>query len=93
MLTYEQLVNVFALLPAGIDIHSYDGNVIDLNSKSSNTLCLTKEQLLGEMPFDPEWRAIKDDGSDFLIEHLVMMVSSTREEVNNITVCVRSHAS
>lgn len=59
---YSHILNSFH---EGFVVHGADSKIIYFNDSATKILGLTKDQLLGKSSFDPSWRAIHIDGSDF----------------------------
>lgn len=60
-----RLARVFAAMSEGLVIHARDGHIIDLNEAAETVLGLTRDQILGRTSLDPDWRAIREDGSEY----------------------------
>ena len=63
----SEKINSVALgaLNEGIVIQAKDSSIIGSNSAACKVLGLSKDQLHGRTSFDPRWKAIKEDLSDF----------------------------
>ena len=59
---WTEIVDV---LPEGIVVQDADGAIVGANVQACTVLGLTADQLLGRTSFDPRWRALRPDGSDF----------------------------
>lgn len=55
----------FENLADGIVIHDKFGSIIDFNSSALNCLGLSASELKGKTSLDPQWKVIKEDGSDY----------------------------
>lgn len=65
-------------LKEGVVTSDANGSVLTFNPAAQNILGLTGDQLRGVTPFDPRWRARREDGSDFPgHDHPVMQVLRT----------------
>jgi diguanylate cyclase (GGDEF)-like protein/PAS domain S-box-containing protein len=52
-------------LGEGVLLLASDSSIIEANEAASRILGLTRDQLMGRTSFDPEWRCVHRDGSDF----------------------------
>ncbi len=59
---FETLIDT---LEEGITIHNDEGTITSANESAQKLLGLTLNELTGKTPFDPAWKAIHEDGSDF----------------------------
>ncbi len=59
---------VVAAMSEGIVIQDQDGRICLCNASACRILGLTEDQVLARTSFDPQWRAIHEDGSPFLGE-------------------------
>lgn len=67
-----------AVLPAMHDGYVFQdktGVIQGYNQAACRILRMTPEQLLGKTSLDPEWRAIREDGTEFPGEHHPIMVT------------------
>lgn len=83
------LASIFPLvienLLEGIIYQNLSGEIVYANPAASKILGLTHEQLLGKTSFDNEWKAIKEDYSDFPgKEHPAMLVLRTGQIQSDI---------
>ncbi len=68
----------------GVVYHDSKGQIIEANQSASRILGLTNDQLKGKTPFDPRWKAIHEDGSDYPgYEHPVMITLKTGQPIMN----------
>ena len=79
-----------ALLGAGTEgilEFAADGTVVACNDAAQTILGLSAEQLIGRKPTDPDWQAIREDGSPFPgEEHAASVTLRTGEAVNDCIV-------
>jgi len=64
----ERYRGLLANLEAGVVIHAPDTSVILNNTKASELMGLSDEQMRGTLATDPKWRFIKNNGKPCLIE-------------------------
>jgi PAS domain S-box-containing protein len=69
---YRSLVSA---LTEGIVLQAADGTIEACNQSAEQILGLTMDQLAGRSSMDPQWRAIREDGSPFPGEEHPAMVS------------------
>jgi PAS domain-containing protein len=75
---------LFENMTQGVVYHSSTGEVIYANKAASRILGLTSDQLFGKTSFDPSWRSIREDGSDYPGElHPAIITLKTSKEVRN----------
>jgi PAS domain S-box-containing protein len=80
----EKLRFLFENMTQGVVFHNPDGKIIYANQSSADILGLTLDQLFGKTAFDPRWRSIHEDGSDYPGEtHPVMITLKTGKAVRN----------
>ncbi len=60
-----RLQTVFDTVAEGIVLQDESGAIIEANPAASRLLGLTIDQLLGRTSVDPQWRALRADGTDF----------------------------
>ena len=85
----EQYRVLFEKIPLGIVKQSADGKIISANPAAERMLGLTIDQMQGRLSVDPRWRAIHQDGSDFLGEtHPAMVALKTGKEVSDVVMGV-----
>lgn len=69
----------------GIVVHGASGAIVDFNPAALVVLGLSEEELLGKTSLDPNWRSIKEDGSDFSgIDHPSMICLRTGLRQKNV---------
>lgn len=69
------LQSIFAAMQEGLVIQESSGAIVKANKSAENILGLSYEQMIGKKSTDPNWRAIKEDGSDFPGEEQPAMIS------------------
>lgn len=75
----------------GVVIQDHTGAIVEFNPAALHLLRLTKEQLQGKNCLDPDWKAIKDDGSDFPgFEHPAMVCLKTGRPQRNVVMGIRN---
>ena len=73
----------------GWSIRRKNGKIIRANTAASTLLGLSMDQLLGRESFDPRWKAIREDGSDFPgDEHPAIVALRTGKVVQNVNMGV-----
>lgn len=76
-------------LNSGVVVHAPDTSVIFANPKACELLGLSVEQMTGKKVIDPQWKFLKDDYSDMLLEdYPVNRVLSSNESLRNLVVGV-----
>ncbi len=76
--------NLFQSIELGVVYHQKGGKIIAANPAAERILGLTLDQMQGRTPFDPNWRSIHEDGSDFPGDtHPAMVALKTGKPVNN----------
>jgi diguanylate cyclase (GGDEF)-like protein/PAS domain S-box-containing protein len=61
----HKLQALWAALPAGVVVQAPSGEVVDANPAAERLLGLTLAQLQALRGFDPRWRCVREDGSDY----------------------------
>lgn len=56
---------IFEAIQEGVNVHTLEGDVVEMNAASLRILDLTREELQGKPFPDPRWRTFKGDGSPF----------------------------
>ncbi len=80
-----QFRTLFETITLGIVYHDIEGKIISANSAAQEILGLTLDQMQGRSSFDPNWRSIHEDGSDFPGEtHPAMIAMKTGKTVANV---------
>lgn len=76
-------------MQVGVILQGPQAEILVCNQASLDLLGLTEAQILGRTSFDPEWRTIHEDGSDFPgSTHPVPVAIATRQPVQNVTMGV-----
>ena len=57
-------------LPAGVVVHASKGEIVEANRAAEQLLGRPLAELLGRDAFDPGWRALREDGSDYPAQEL-----------------------
>ena len=84
-----QYQDVLNLLPHGIVFQDVDGRILTANSAAQKILGLSLDQMRGVSSYDPQWRAIHDDGSVFPgITHPAINALKTGKEVTDVVMGV-----
>jgi len=79
---YEMLFNIMA---QGVVFQDSEGKITKANASALRLLGLNLDQLQGRTSFDPRWRAIHQDGTEFPgSEHPAMVTLRTGKAVNNM---------
>ncbi|MCP4599330.1 MAG: PAS domain S-box protein, partial [Proteobacteria bacterium] len=80
---------LFETMVQGVVYQNADGAIMSANPASERILGLSLDQMQGRTSIDPRWKAIHEDGSDFLGEtHPAMLALHTGEPVNDVTMGV-----
>lgn len=78
----EQFRHLFEHMQAGVVYHGPKGGIIQCNKAAEKILGLSRDQMQGRTSLDPEWRAIRADGSPFPgEEHPAMRALQTGKPV------------
>ena len=86
----EDLRIMIDTLDEGLIIQNMKSEILGYNPRALEILGLTSSQLLGKTSFDPNWMAIKEDGSPFPgEEHPVPVTIRTGEPQFNVIMGVR----
>ncbi|NVO03069.1 MAG: PAS domain S-box protein [Bacteroidetes bacterium] len=81
----ERYRGLFDNIEAGIVVHAPDTSILMSNSKASELLGLSIEQLQGKLAFDPRWKFINTNNEPLPFEEYpVNQVSSTKKPINNL---------
>lgn len=74
----------------GLVVQNEQGEIIQHNPSAAKILGITESQLLGRDSFDPRWRAIRQDGSDFPgNEHPAIVAMAMKKPVSKVTMGLR----
>ncbi|HXQ37802.1 MAG TPA: PAS domain S-box protein, partial [Anaerolineales bacterium] len=71
----ERYRSVISAMAEGIMVQTSDGTIQTFNTSAERMLGLTVDQFQGHSQLDPLWRAIHEDGSDFLSEDYPAVVT------------------
>ena len=83
-IAYENLIQ-------GVVLQDRSGAIIEFNPVALKVLDLTAEELTGKTSMDPDWGAIKEDGSVFPgDEHPAMLCLKTGKPLKNIVMGIKS---
>ena len=66
---------LFENMTQGVVYHKSNGEIFYANPSAAQILGLTFDQLYGKTSFDPRWKTIHEDGSDFRRENHPAMIS------------------
>jgi len=81
----EFLRKIIDNINEAVVIHDNRNSIILFNRKTEILLGLTKDQLLGKTSFDPHWKVIKIDGTDFTAdEHPAVITNRTGNSCKNV---------
>jgi PAS domain S-box-containing protein/putative nucleotidyltransferase with HDIG domain len=73
---------LFDHMGQGVVVQDKEGRIVDANQAAARILGLSMDQLLGKTSFDPRWRSIHEDGSDWPgTDHPVMQAIKTGKPV------------
>ncbi len=88
--TYRTL---FETMAQGVVYQNASGEITSANPAAERILGLSLDQMQGRTSVDPQWRSIKEDGSDFPGEsHPAMVALKTGEEVHDVIMGVYNPA-
>ncbi len=69
---------------AAVVVHSEDTSIVTCNNRAQELLGLTEDQMLGKTAIAPDWKFIREDGSDMPIEmYPVHQVQRTRQPLRD----------
>lgn len=81
----EKYRNLYETMVQGVVYQNADGEIISANNAAQKILGLTIDQMQGRSSFDPRWKSIHEDGSDFHgDEHPAIIALNTGKEVKNV---------
>src|SRR5690606_29360447 len=76
-------------LSEGIVVQSADGSILTCNPAAEAILGLSVDQMVGRTPYDPRWRSIHRDGSEFRGDtHPSMITLRTGEPQHGVSMGV-----
>jgi PAS domain S-box-containing protein len=61
----EHYRSLFVAMAEGVVLHARDGRVIDANGAAERILDLSRGEMLGKTPLDPQWQAVREDGTPY----------------------------
>ena len=81
---------LFETVPQGLVYHDAQGRITAANPAALRILRLSLDQLQGRSSMDPQWRAVREDGSPLPgDQHPAMQVLRTGQPVENVLMGVR----
>ncbi len=84
-LSEEKYRTLFETMLEGVVYQDENGKIISANPAAEKMLGLSSDELQGKISADPEWLAVREDGSDFPgDEHPSMQALKTGKEVKNV---------
>ncbi len=66
---------IFEAIQEGVNVHTPQGDVIEMNAACLRILGLSREEMLGRGFTDPRWRTFKADGSPFLADEYPVAIT------------------
>lgn len=85
----EKFRMLYKTMGQGVVYQDKSGKIISANKAACSILGLTMDQMMGRTSFDPQWKAIQEDGTDFEGEkHPAMIALQTGKPVYNVTMGV-----
>lgn len=92
-LNAEKLASLFDSLPLGVVVHGPDGRVISANGSALEILGLSLAEITGKTSMDPDWQAIREDGSPYPgQDHPAMICLARHHSVKGTIMGVKSQA-
>ena len=86
-----RLQGMLAALTEGVVIQDAGGRIIWNNPSAEKYLGLSKDQLVGRTSLDPQWRAIREDGTPLPgEEHPAMVTLRTRKSLSQVVMGIHS---
>jgi PAS domain S-box-containing protein len=87
----EKYKSVISAIGEGLVVQDLEDKIIMCNQSAADILGLTLEQLTGKDSFDPQWMALKEDGSPFAPEeHPTMITLKTGKSIDGILMNVQT---
>ena len=87
----EVYKHLFTDMAQGVVYQDADGSITSANPAALSILWLTLEQMQGRTSFDPRWRAVREDNTDFPgEEHPATKALETGKPVHNVVMGVHS---
>ncbi|WP_201091573.1 PAS domain S-box protein [Thiocystis minor] len=81
--------NLFETMAQGVVYQAADGHILSANPAAQRILGLTLDQMQGRTSLDPQWRAVREDGSEFPgVDHPAMVALRTGQEVTGVVMGV-----
>ncbi|WP_158219591.1 PAS domain S-box protein [Ideonella sp. A 288] len=85
----ETFRTLFETVAQGVVYQDADGRILSANPAAQRILGLTLDQMQGRRSIDPQWHAIREDGTPFPgEEHPAMQVLRTGQPVRNVVMGV-----
>ena len=85
--------SLFEISIEGMVYQNPEGTIVNANPAAQRILGLTRDQMQGRTSFNPNWRAIKEDGSDFPgEEHPAMVALKTGKVIQDVIMGVYNPA-
>jgi two-component system CheB/CheR fusion protein len=82
--TENRFAQLFSTLEEGVVYQDLNGRILDANPAAQKILGLSLDQMLGRTSTHPDWRAIRQDGTDFPgDEHPAMLSLKTGQPVKD----------
>jgi PAS domain S-box-containing protein len=86
----EKYLNLLQNMLHAVVYHDSAGKITYANPAAERILGLTQDQLYGKTSMDPDWRAIHENGSDFLgQDHPSMQALRTGKPVKNVVMGIQ----
>ena len=80
----EKYRHLYETMAEGVIYQNAEGNIISANPAAEKILGLSTEQLQGKTSMDPEWKSIREDGTDLPgDQHAAMIALKTGKKVEN----------
>ncbi|MCF7984983.1 MAG: PAS domain S-box protein, partial [Thiohalocapsa sp.] len=81
--------NLFETMAQGVVYQAADGRILSANPAAQRILGMTLDQMQGRTSLDPQWRAVREDGSEFPgVDHPAMVALRTGQEVTGVVMGV-----
>ena len=89
----ERVSAIIATMDEGLMIQRRDGRILSSNPAASRILGLSTDQLVGRSSHDPDWRAVRADGSPFPgDQHPAMQALATGQTIRGVVMGVDTGA-
>lgn len=86
----NELKVTFDTITEGVVLQTNTGEIVNFNPAACKILKMTESQIRGKTSLDPDWNAVKEDGSPFPgEEHPAMVALKTKKSVFNVIMGVR----